>query len=253
MRIVFIGSGNVATHLATALKDTSNQISQIYSPTIENAKQLAELVDAEPIADIQLIDIDADLYIISVKDDAILEVIEQMPKTKGIWVHTSGSISIDLFSSKKPEGFGVFYPLQTFSKSRPVDFSEIPVFIEGDSSETLNILDKLATNITQKIYKLNSDKRRYLHLAAVFANNFSNHMFTLAAELLIKENIQFDVIKPLIKETAAKVMVLNPEDAQTGPAIRFDKGVIQKHLDLISDATVKEIYLLLSKSIHKQS
>lgn len=253
MKIVFIGSGNVATHLAIALKDSLNEITQIYSPTLENAKLLAGLVDADPINNIRLIDLDADIYIISVKDDAISEVIGQMPKTKGIWVHTSGSIPMELFSSNKSIGFGVFYPLQTFSKNRKVDFSEVPVFIEGDSNETIKILKELAINITQKIYILNSDKRRYLHLAAVFANNFSNHMFTLASELLIKENIQFDVIKPLIKETAAKVMDLNPKDAQTGPAIRFDESVIKSHLDLINDSTIKEIYSLLSKSIHKQS
>ncbi|MDD3510904.1 MAG: DUF2520 domain-containing protein [Fermentimonas sp.] len=253
MKIVFIGSGNLATHLSVALKKSGNDIVQIFSKSIENAKLLASKLDAEPVDNIKSIRSEADLYIFSVKDDALLEVVKSMPLTGGIWVHTSGSLPLNLLSANKSEGYGVFYPLQTFSKSREVDFRSIPIFIEGESYHTQNILEETAKSISGNVRVLDSDNRCYLHLAAVFANNFSNHMYLLAAEILNHHDIPFDVLKPLIRETAAKVMEMDPKSAQTGPAIRYDEKIIQKHIDLIKDSDTKEIYKLLSKSINKHS
>lgn len=253
MKIVFIGSGNLATHLSVTLKKSGNDIVQIFSKSIENAKLLASKLDAEPVDNIKSIRSEADLYIFSVKDDALLEVVKSMPLTGGIWVHTSGSLPMNLLSEYKSDGYGVFYPLQTFSKSREVDFRNIPIFIEGDSCHTENVLESIAKLISGSVRVLDCDKRLYLHLAAVFANNFSNHTYLLASEILNHHDIPFDVLKPLIRETAAKVMEMDPKSAQTGPAIRYDEKIIQKHIDLIKDNETKEIYKLLSKSINKHS
>lgn len=253
MRIVFIGAGNVATHLSVALKRTGNDIIQIFSKTFDNARLLAYQVGAEPVNNIKSIQNNADIYIFSVKDDALSDVVKQMPATGGIWAHTSGSLPMSVLSEDKSDGYGVIYPLQTFSKGRKADFQSIPVFIEGDSKETLHILKNIANSISDDVRSLDSDNRRYLHLAAVFANNFSNHMFTLASEILSREGIPFEILKPLIRETAAKVMDMEPEKAQTGPAVRYDEKVIQKHIDMIADPDTKEIYKLISKSINKHS
>jgi Uncharacterized conserved protein len=252
MKIVVIGSGNLATHLSKALKASENEIVQVYSRTLENAKMLAGQVGAEPIDKIESVLCSADLYIFSVKDDALPEIIHRMPQTTGVWAHTAGSVSMSLFAPRI-EKYGVIYPLQTFSKARNVTFSDIPLFIEGNTPGVAHLLGNLAKSISGKVSYLSGDKRCYLHLAAVFACNFANHMYTLASEIIGNQHIPFDVLKPLIAETAAKVMEMDPEAAQTGPAVRFDEGVMQHHLKLIDDTQIKEIYSLLSKSIHTHS
>ena len=244
MKIVFIGSGNVATHMAVALKKAGNEIVQIYSRTLQNAQQLAHRVGAEAISEIDNLHLNANLYIFSIIDDALPIIIKQMPSTTGIWVHTAGSVTMDPFS-------GVIYPLQTFSKNKQLNFSEIPLFIEGNSPETEEQLTKLAKTISEDVRPLNSEQRKHLHLAAVFANNFTNHMYTLSNEILKQKNIPFDVLKPLIRETAAKVMEMNPSDAQTGPAVRLDTNVINRHLELIANTEIEKIYKLISNSINK--
>lgn len=277
MKIVFIGSGNVATHLSIALKEAGNQIIQIYSRTIQNSQILAEKVGAEAINDINYIKRDANLYIFSLKDDILPLIVNQMPVTDGIWVHTGGSVSIELFNSDNPsitpnlniqkipttpkndkpetafriKKYGVIYPLQTFSKNRSLDFSKVPIFIEGNSFETEGFLTELAKTISDDVKLLKSDQRKYLHLSAVFANNFSNHMYTISNEILKKAGVPFNVLKPLIAETAAKVMEIEPLDAQTGPAVRLDENILNKQLELIEDKEVREIYRHISKSINR--
>lgn len=248
MKIVFIGSGNVATHMATALEASGNEIVQVYSRTPDNAALLARRVGAEPIDNIGDIYCAADLYIFSLKDDALPGIIAQMPPTAGVWVHTAGSIPISVLSPHKERG--VLYPLQTFSRDREVNFWDIPVFIEGDRAETTALLRDLAEMISGNVHLLSGDKRRVLHLAAVFACNFANHMYTLASEIVGEEEIPFHLLNPLITETAAKVSVMDPRRAQTGPAVRVDEKVIQRHLELLSDPLKRQIYSLLSKSIH---
>lgn len=251
MRIVFIGSGNVATHMAAALKSAGNDILQVYSRSFGNAELLAAKVEAEPIDNIETIVATADFYIFSVKDDALPEIVAQMPPTSGVWVHTAGSVPVSVFSCHKENG--VIYPLQTFSKDRKVDFNAIPLFIEGSSVETAELLKNLVETISENVHLLSGDKRRILHLAAVFACNFTNHMYTLASEIIGEEEIPFQLLIPLIHETAAKVKELDPYKAQTGPAVRFDETVMQKHLNLLNEPLKREIYSLLSKSIHKVS
>lgn len=251
MDIVVIGSGNVATHMAKALKAPGNHIVQVYSRTFDNAELLALQVGAEPINSVGKIYRTADLYIFSVRDDALSGIVSQMPLTTGVWVHTAGSLPISILAPHKE--IGVIYPLQTFSKERNVSFRDIPLFIEGDSEETSLMLTKLTETVSDQVHFLPGDKRRFLHLAAVFACNFTNHMYALASEIVREENIPFHLLNPLITETAAKVMTLDPHKAQTGPAVRFDEKVMQKQLNLLDDPMKKEIYTLLSKSIHNVS
>ncbi|MDR0334079.1 MAG: DUF2520 domain-containing protein [Dysgonamonadaceae bacterium] len=250
MKIVLIGSGNLATHLAIALNASGNEIAQIFSRTLENAKSLAEKTGARYTDDVEQIDCNADLYIFSVKDDTLPEILKRMPKTKGIWVHTAGSVPINVFVPYT-DNYGIIYPLQTFSKNKTVNFADILVFIEGSNTETIHSLETLAKSISKNISYLSSEKRQYLHLAAVFVCNFTNHLYTLSAEILEKEDIPFDVLKPLIMETATKVMELSPKAAQTGPAVRFDETVMSKHIDLLTDGDMKYIYKILSESIYK--
>jgi predicted short-subunit dehydrogenase-like oxidoreductase (DUF2520 family) len=252
MKIIFIGSGNLATRLAKTLNESGGDIAQIYSRTLENAKTLAELVGATYTDDIEQVNREADLYIFSVKDDALPDILSRMSKTTGVWVHTAGSVSMDIFS-KYTDSYGVIYPLQTFGKGRAVNFADIPVFIEGSSSSVTNFLEMTAKRISKNVNYMASEKRLYLHLAAVFACNFANHLYTISSEILEKENIPFDVLRPLIAETTAKVMDIPPKEAQTGPAVRFDETVINKHLDLLTDSDLKEIYSLLSGSIYKRA
>lgn len=249
MDIVIIGSGNVATHMTTALKASGNRVVQVYSRTFNNAELLAQRVEAEPIDNIGKIYPTADLYILSVKDDVLSGTVAQMPLTTGVWAHTGGSVPISILSQHKK--IGAIYPLQTFSREREVNFRDIPLFIEGNSSETTTFLKNVAETISGNVHLLSGDKRRILHLAAVFACNFANHMYTLASEIMGEEDLPFHLLNSLISETAAKVMVVDPRSAQTGPAVRFDEEVMQKHLDLLDDPMKKEIYSMLSRSIHK--
>ncbi|RNC66991.1 Rossmann-like and DUF2520 domain-containing protein [Proteiniphilum sp. X52] len=248
MKVVFIGSGNVATHMALALKEAGNAIVQVYSRTLENAKLLADRVGAEPVDNLKDLNRAADFYIFSVKDDVLPRIVTQMPSTTGIWAHTAGSVPVSVLSPHTKRG--ALYPLQTFSREREVDFQDIPLFIEGESGETATLLKELAEMISANVRFLSGDKRRILHLAAVFACNFANHMYTLASEIMSEEEIPFYLLNPLINETAAKVILMEPKAAQTGPAVRSDEKVMQKHLELLNDPLKREIYSLVSRSIH---
>jgi len=249
MDIVLLGSGNVATHLAFALKAVGENIKQVFSPNLINAKELADKVDAKSTNGFSEIDQEADLYVISVKDDAIAEVARNLKGVNGLVVHTSGTTDIKVLSSEVKHA-GVFYPLQTFSKSKDVDFKSIPLCLEATDAKQLEILEMLASKLSTKVYQLDGEKRKILHLAAVFACNFTNHLYSLANQVLIKNDLNFDIIRPLIAETADKVMINLPENVQTGPAIRDDESTINKHLTMLADLPeLQEIYQTLSNSI----
>lgn len=250
LSIIFIGSGNVATHLAQALHGAGNRIAQVYSRTLKNAKALADKFSAAYTDNIGEIDRTADLYLFSVKDDVLPDIVVQMPRTSGVWVHTAGSVPMDVFAPRG-RNYGVLYPLQTFSKERSINFSEIPVCVEGNDSETEKFLRTVASGISGNVNVLPSEKRKYLHLGAVFACNFTNHLYALAAEIVENQQIPFDMLKPLIAETAAKVMEISPQAAQTGPAVRFDETVMRKHTELIGNEKTKNIYSVLSESIYR--
>ncbi|MCK5029746.1 MAG: DUF2520 domain-containing protein [Bacteroidales bacterium] len=249
--IVILGAGNVATHLSVALKKAGFSIKCVYSKTIQAAKTLAIKVESHYTNEINQIPVEADLYIIAVKDEIIEEIIKHIKLKYGIIVHTAGSISMNVFENRF-ENYGVFYPVQTFSKSREVDFSNIPICIEANNKELENKLVDLAKCLSNSVHLIDSEKRKMLHLAAVFACNFANHMYSVATEILNKSGISFDLLKPLITETAQKAIDSDPIKAQTGPAVRNDQNVIQKHLELIKDnPEFEKIYRFVSESIYK--
>jgi Uncharacterized conserved protein len=252
MKVVSMGAGNVATHLISELYKNSFDIVQVYSRTDRSAGILAEKVNAMPVTDLRAIVKDADLYIFSLKDSALEGVAAQLMGCSGLWLHTAGSVPMDIFSNYALH-YGVFYPFQTFSKDRNVSWKEIPVFLEASDTKSLDTIRNIANRLSSKVFNLSSEDRKYLHLTGVFACNFTNHMYTLSEQFLKKINLPFDVSFPLIDETASKVHSLSPEDAQTGPAVRFDENIIHKHLSLIEDEDLKEIYKLISENIHKSS
>lgn len=252
MKVVFIGAGNVATHMATELYKHDFEIVQVYSRTLESASLLAQQVGALPIKDITSVINDADLYIFSVKDSVLKEVASQLSTNNGLWLHTAGSMPVDIFADYSCN-YGVIYPFQTFSKGRFVDWKTIPIFIESTNKENLNKIKNIAAQLSEKVIELSSDKRKYIHLTGVFACNFVNHMYVLSEEILKKSGLPFDIALPLIDETTAKIHTINPWEAQTGPAVRFDENVMQKHLSLIDDESIKDIYQSISQSIHKYS
>ena len=253
--IVMVGAGNLATHLAKALYGKGYRIVQVYSRTLESARMLAEAVDAGYTNDLSALVTGADLYIVSLKDAAFVERLSEIVagREDAFWVHTAGSIPMDVWKGRVPR-YGVFYPMQTFSKQREVDFTDIPIFIEACSEEGEQFLMDIASSLSAKVCKATSAQRRCLHLAAVFACNFSNHMYALAAGLLEKYGLPFDAMLPLIDETARKVHQLDPRAAQTGPAVRYDRNVMDGHLQMLADEPVLgEIYRMLSDSIHDLS
>jgi predicted short-subunit dehydrogenase-like oxidoreductase (DUF2520 family) len=252
MEVVFIGSGNVATQLGLALKAKGVIIKQVYSKSYANAEILAKKLDAEATSDTADIYMDADFYFYALKDTALRSTLKKLEIPSGIHVHTGGSISIREFEGFMTR-FGVFYPLQTFSVNKLVDFSVIPICIEACNQDVQEKLTALGGLISQKVIMLNSESRRKLHLAAVFACNFSNYMYDVASQILESSGIPFDIMYPLITETTEKIKTMKPYEAQTGPAVRLDDATIAKHLDMLSKKKdFKNIYKVLTKSINNR-
>ncbi len=250
--IVLIGAGNVATHLGIALKKMQFRVVCVYNRSIDSAKLLGETLDVPYTDNLREIPVDAGLYIFSVKDDALSGLLERFPKTRGLWVHTAGSLPMQIFQPYT-DRFGVLYPLQTFSRDRQLDFTGIPVFVEAGHQEDEQWLLQVARDLSGNAAVLSSEERRYYHLAAVFACNFSNHMYTLASDILEIRKLDWKQLLPLIRETASKLEDLAPKDAQTGPAVRYDRNVIEKHLGLLEgDKNKQEIYEVISNSIHSR-
>jgi predicted short-subunit dehydrogenase-like oxidoreductase (DUF2520 family) len=251
MRITIIGSGNVATHLSAAFKNAGHRIAQVYSRDMQNAALLAYHVGAQAIDDLKNITVDTDIFIIAVKDDAIAEIIPQLSGFKKLIAHTSGAVDMQLIQ-KFTEQAGVFYPLQTFSKTKELNFREVPLCIEGATEDITKELEGLARSISNNVYRVSSAQRKVLHLAAVFACNFTNHLYTLSQQLLAQNNMSFDMLRPLIIETADKIKDHSPADVQTGPAVRNDEQTMQKHLQMLNNnPKLQEIYTLLSQDIIK--
>ena len=252
MKIVLIGAGNLATHLGKALHAAGHDMVQVFSRTMQSAENLASLLDAEPLTDMAQVRDDADVYIFSVKDSALEQLISQLcGGEKKVFLHTAGSMPMSVFRGKALH-YGVLYPMQTFSKQREVDFCIIPCFIEANDEFALKQIEGLAGQISHRVYQLSSEDRKYLHLSAVFACNFANHCYAASQKLLQQHGIPFDVMLPLIDETAAKVHGMTPKEAQTGPAVRYDENVIGKQIQLLENQPYfQKIYDCMSKSIHE--
>lgn len=251
MRITLIGSGNVATHLGAAFKNAGHHIVQVYSPTLQHATLLAYYVKAEAINSLQQIKLETDVFIIAVKDDAIDAVAKELAIFHKLILHTSGSTGIATLL-KYTGRAGVFYPLQTFSSTKELDFSQVPVCIEANDGVILDQVKNLARSISNHVQEVNSADRRILHLAAVFACNFPNYLYTIGQQILQQHHLPFDLLRPLILETAEKVQHQLPADVQTGPAVRNDISSMNKHLELLkNDPALQQIYELLSQGIIK--
>lgn len=253
MKIVLIGAGNLATHLGLALHGAGHNVVQVYSRTERSAQRLAQRLDAEAITSVGDICGSADLYVLALTDRAIESLLPEicLGRRQGIFVHTSGSLPMSLFRGHA-DRFGVVYPMQTFSKEREVDFSIIPCFVEASDETTLQTIENLCQSISNRVLRMDSQTRRYLHLSAVFACNFANHCFEIASRLLQQHGLDFSIMHPLIDETVAKVHTMSPADAQTGPAVRFDRNIIDRHLQLLDNQNeLKLIYEIMSADIHK--
>lgn len=249
LNFCFIGAGNLATQLSKAFRNKGFNITQVYSLTEQSAKTLADSLSSNYTTSVKDIDKNADIYFVALKDSVFDEVLSQIDFENKFVVHCSGSLSISALKSYS-ENIGVFYPLQTFSKTREVDFSEIPIFIESNSIQNEKLLLQIANEISGSVAVINSEKRIFLHIAAVFACNFVNHLYAIGAEILKSKDIPFEVLKPLILETAKKVQELEPEKAQTGPAVRFDENIINSHLNELKEFDdYQQLYRSISKSI----
>ena len=242
--VVILGSGNVASQLIKAfLKIDTINLKQVYTRNQEDINTLKDSIDTTN--DISLLK-QADITIIAVSDDAISSISSHIKNS--FVVHTSGSV--DMKSLNNIGRKGVFYPLQSFSKKKLVDFKNIPICLESETNEDLLKLEELVSLLQSKSYILSSHQRKKIHVAAVFANNFSNHMYTIANEICEKYNIPFDILHPLIEETSNKIKNLTPKKAQTGPAKRNDAETIENHLNLLSEKQ-QEIYLKITQSIQE--
>ncbi|MEO6882949.1 MAG: DUF2520 domain-containing protein [Bacteroidia bacterium] len=249
LKIVMIGSGNVATHLSEAFVAKGHKIVQVYSRTKKNAEALSKNIFSRPISDLKKITPDADIYIFAVNDDAVKELSEKIIFRDKIFLHTSGSLPLSVLKNNFSD-CGVLYPLQTFSKNRKINMQKVPICVEGSNKATEKIIFQLAKSISKKVQKINSEKRKILHLAAIFVNNFPNHLFSIAEKLTTSEKINFSLLIPLMEETVSKIKTGQPAEMQTGPAIRKDKKIMDSHLKLLkNNQTAKEIYTIISKSI----
>lgn len=253
-RIVLVGAGNVATHLGKGLQEAGWDIVQVYSRTEASASGLASRLAVPFVTSTEDVCTDAEVYLVMVKDDALEGLIPSLVKGRegALFVHTAGSMPMEVW---KDVAFrhGVLYPMQTFSKAREVDFASVSFFVEASGAEELAVLKEMASSLSPKVYETSSAQRTYLHMAAVFACNFANHMYALSARLLEKHSLPFDAMLPLIDETARKVHALHPKDAQTGPAVRHDTNVMGKHLHMLEcEPELKEIYRMISDSIREK-
>jgi len=249
MRICLIGAGNLATQLGMALEEKGHQIVQVWSRTQKSATALASKLNCPYTTDLSFIFSESDLYIIAVSDIAIASVLSNRNWDDTMVVHTAGSTPMSILAPFC-KNFGVFYPFQTFTISKRVDFSQVPVCIEANSPLNLDFLKELALSLSQNIKLFDSGQRQQIHLAAVFACNFVNHFYAVGEELLREKGIDFDILKPLILETASKVVDQSPVNTQTGPAVRNDKTVMDKHLALLEhQPDLQKLYEQISQRI----
>ena len=247
IKIVLLGAGNVGTHLHKVLQNKEDlQLIQWYNRSLSSEKEPTTCPVTQDLNNI----VEADLYLLSVSDSAIPTLSKALKNKNGLIVHTAGSVSMDVLNTHK--NHGVFYPLQTFSKNKEVDFSQIPLCLEANKKENLDLLKRVAFAIGGPIHLIDSVQRKALHVAAVFVNNFTNHLYTIGENLCKEHNLPFSVLQPLIAETADKIKYLPPSLAQTGPAARGDQKVLADHLQHLTKKSHQELYQLISSSIQQQ-
>lgn len=253
MRIALIGAGRVATCMAPRLVEAGHTVTCVYSRTIQHAKELAATLGVSAVDSLEQLSA-ADVYLTMLTDDALKEMAPAIVKGResALFVHTAGSVSIDVWKNAGAKRYGVMYAMQTFSKGAQIDWPQVPVFVEGGSEADLDTVTALARSLSANITPLSSEGRRKLHVAAVFACNFANRMYAISEQLLKEEGVPFSVMLPLVRETARKVECMSPADAQTGPAVRGDGRVIKEHLQLLGEhPEYARLYELISIDINK--
>lgn len=249
LKVVIIGAGNLATCLSLELKKHQYNILQVYSRSEKSACALAEVLGCHWTNELHKVERGADLYILSVSDRVYEVLLPQLNFGNALVIHTSGSMSMQILAPYS-QRIGVFYPLQTFTKGRTVDFTVTPVCIEAVNRSDFNILKSIGEEISGSVHEITTEQRKRLHLAAVFCSNFVNHCYALACEIAKEQQVEFDLLKPLIRETAAKIETMSPVEAQTGPAVRYDENVMNRQKEMLTDHPLwKELYERMSKSI----
>ena len=244
IKVTIIGSGNVGSHLVNLFyKSKRLTLNEWYSRSLDYDPRVKVVNEIDKLSD-------SDIYIICVNDDSISKISEQMNVSGKFIVHTSGSTSFKVISSKNRRG--VFYPLQTFSKEKELKYSEIPICIEAENDLDLVKLKELSSIIGCKYYEINFQERKTLHLAAIITNNFTNYLFSISKELVESKNLDFNILKPLINETVNKIHKLDPDKAQTGPAKRNDKKILKMHEEMIIDEKKKNLYRIISEMINEK-
>lgn len=248
-----IGSGRVATCMGPQLKAAGHTIACVYSRTMANALELADALGAPATDSLQSLPV-ADVYLTMLTDDALAGLAPAIVKGResALFLHTAGSIPMDIWKDAGASRYGVLYAMQTFSKGAQIDWPQVPVFVEGCNAAELETIIHLASGLSKKVAPLSSTGRKKLHIAAVFACNFANRMYAISEDLLATEGVPFSVMLPLVRETARKVETMSPQDAQTGPAVRGDRKVINEHLELLRDyPEYAQLYKLISVDINK--
>jgi predicted short-subunit dehydrogenase-like oxidoreductase (DUF2520 family) len=249
-KISVIGSGNVATYLATCFFENGCIVNEIFSRNIENATILANKTNAKVCATISKFDVNVNCIIIAVNDSGIQQIAQQLAKGKAIIIHCSGAVSIDAVS-KNADNFGVLYPLQTFSKHNKPHHLNFPFYVEGNSATTLFAIKQIAEIISKNVLEANSNQRRTIHLSAIFANNFVNHLLGISSAILETQHVKFHNLQPLLLETIEKATTSNPFQIQTGPAIRNDEPTLEMHRKILENynANFTSIYNIITASI----
>jgi len=251
-KIAIIGAGNVAWHLAPALEEAGHTITEVYARVIQSADKIIERVyEAEATDDLDFSESKAEFFILAIKDEAIPEVSDAiiLPEN-AILVHTSGSVDMASLNLSSAAYTGVFYPLQSFTIGKKVEWSTLPILVESEDDEVLQMLKKLAKSLSHQVFTVRSKDRKALHVAAVFASNFSNHMIRIAEEIMRRQGLDFEMLKPLIIETISKSLEIGARNAQTGPAVREDYETLEEHHQFLNyNQEIAEIYRLISQDI----
>jgi predicted short-subunit dehydrogenase-like oxidoreductase (DUF2520 family) len=249
MRIVLLGTGNLATRLGIALHAKNAEIVQVYGRNASKASHLAKLLGCTYTSSRKKITVEADIYVLTVSDEAIMDVLSGLSISNQLVVHTAGSVPMDVLAPFS-KNIGVVYPLQTLSKNKEIDFENVPICIEANTNANLEKLKELAGLLSEQVLTIDSIKRRQLHLAAVFVCNFVNHFYTIGEKLLQEAQLDFDLLKPIILETANKAMQFSPLNVQTGPAVRDDIHIMEQHLKMLAQHPEwHKLYELVSEDI----
>ena len=254
MRVALVGAGRVASCMGPRLKQAGHVIAGVFSRTPGHAQALADALGAPAYSSLEQLP-QADVYLTMLTDDALVQLAPDIVRgrEKALFLHTAGSVDMNIWKTAGAVRYGVLYAMQTFTKGVQVNWEQVPVFIEGSSPNELETVRELAQGLSANVTPLSSKGRKKLHIAAVFASNFTNHMYAISEQLLAEEGIPFSVMLPLVRETARKVESISPLKAQTGPAVRGDRKVVSEHLELLRDnPEYAEIYRLVSIDINKE-